>query len=205
MLNKALKRKQTYRASDEDTESETSHPRVVANENHIWFYADVSSESCCAFSVLLNKVSFQLKRTNPNTAPTDMTITLHVQSDGGDVFAGFALYDMVRCSDIPVVAIVEGRVASAATLLILGCTRRLMTRHSFFLIHQLSSEFWGNNEEWKDEVKNMEKLSKNLLKIYIRHSKLTADKLENLLMHDLWWGVKRCIRHGLVDGVFGKV
>ena len=70
---------------------------------------------------------------------------------GGSVFAGLSIIDTIISNPIPVVSIVEGSAASAATLISVVCSERQIRPNSFMLIHQMSSGFWGKMEEIKDE------------------------------------------------------
>ena len=66
---------------------------------------------------------------------------LHIQSYGGCVFSGFSSVDYIKRTKAPIHSIVEGCVALAATLMSVVADKRLMTEHSFMLIHQLSGVF----------------------------------------------------------------
>ena len=115
--------------------------------------------------------------------------------------------DTIINSEFPVVSIIEGAAASAATLMSVVCHERVIRPNAHMLIHQMSSGFWGKMEEIKDEYINLKKLTKKLKKIYKEHTKLSnksADgdiKLNDILKRDLWWDSDECIKYGLVDRV----
>ena len=107
----------------------------------------------------------------------------------------------IRNSKIPVVTIVEGCAASAATMISVVGHERYITKHSHMLIHQLSSEFWGKMEEIKDEYGNLKKLMKIIKKIYLKHTNISSEKLDKILKRDIWWRSKKCLKLGLVDKI----
>ena len=73
----------------------------------------------------------------------------------------------MRCvSQFPIVTIVEGAVASAATLISVYGQERWMTQHSYMLIHQLSSGCWGKMEEIEDDYQNLKELMDHIYDIY---------------------------------------
>ena len=72
-------------------------------------------------------------------------IYIYIDSPGGDVSAGFAIFDMIRFVNAPVVLIGNGLIASAAALILLAVPkeRRVGLPHSSYLIHQPLSEMRG--------------------------------------------------------------
>ena len=79
--------------------------------------------------------------------------------------------------------------------------RRLMHRHSYMLIHQLSAGMWGKYEELKDDMENNENLMKVIKDIYIKHTNIPKRELDKILKHDLWWDAKTCLKYGLIDEI----
>ena len=76
-----------------------------------------------------------------------------------------------------------------------------MHRHSYMLIHQLSSGMWGKYEELKDDMENNENLMKVIKDIYIKHTNIPKRELDKILKHDLWWDAKTCLKYGLIDEI----
>ena len=62
--------------------------------------------------------------------------------------------DFIKNSKIPVHTVVEGRVASAASMMSVVGKRRYMSRHSRILIHQLTGGFWGKMSELEDNMED---------------------------------------------------
>jgi ATP-dependent Clp protease protease subunit len=128
-------------------------------------------------------------------------IYLHINSTGGDLFAGFAMMDHLKLSATHTIAIVEGFVASAATLLVIGCTRRLITRNSFMLLHQPSSEFDGTMSELTTEQYNLGRLYTRLVRVYRKHTLLSKALIVATLSDDKYWSSKECVKAGIVHTI----
>jgi ATP-dependent Clp endopeptidase proteolytic subunit ClpP len=128
-------------------------------------------------------------------------IRLHINSYGGSVFAGLAAVDYIKKSKVPVETVIDGCAASAATLMSVVGTKRLMHENACMLVHQLSGHMWGKFQEMKDDMINSEMLMKKIKNIYRQHTKIPEEKLEEILNHDLWWDAEQCLEYGMVDEV----
>ena len=84
--------------------------------------------------------------------PDQARVYLYINSSGGDAYAGLGAMDQIRLNRVPIVAIAEGFVASAATFMLLGAHERKAMTHAKVLIHQLSTGFWGKYNDLLDEI-----------------------------------------------------
>ena len=128
-------------------------------------------------------------------------IYLHINSYGGSVFAGFSSVDYIINSPVPVVSVIEGCAASAATIMSVVASHRQINKHAYMLIHQLSSGMWGKYQEQKDAIANSDRLMEMIINIYEEHTKIPKKELNKLLKHDLWWDAETCLKYGLVDEI----
>ena len=119
-------------------------------------------------------------------------------------FAALSTIDTIKNLKIPVVSIIEGGAASAATMISVVCAHRVIYKNSYMLIHQLSSGCWGKMNQLEDEMENLKKLMSRIKLIYKEHTKIEDDDLDSILKHDLWWDSKKCKNTGLVDEIRDK-
>ena len=179
--------------------------KVTVRENHIYYYGGVTTGNCLKLNLAIQDVSRKLSLVRVDMGVDNLKIFLHINSFGGSVFAALSSIDTIMNCDYPIVSIIEGAAASAATLMSVVCHERVIRPNAYMLIHQMSSGFWGKMEEIKDEFINLKKLSKKLKKIYKEHTKLnnkTSEvKLNEILKRDLWWDSDECIKYGLVDRI----
>ena len=90
---------------------------------------------------------------------SEKTIYMYIDSPGGDVDAGFAIFDMIRFIKTPVVVVGMGLIASAGALILLAADKecRLGLPNSRYLIHQPSSGMKGVATDIQIHAKEMEK------------------------------------------------
>ena len=175
---------------------------VETTNNRIYYYSEVSRQKI----LILNK---SLKSLNDNllnqaqllSLEEPANIYLHVNSFGGSVFAGLSAVDYVKSCEVPVITVVEGCAASAATLFSVVGTHRQIRSNAFMLIHQISSGMWGKYEELKDSLDNCDLFMRIIKDIYNEHTKVPKKKLNEILKHDLWFDAETCLEYGLVDEI----
>lgn len=190
-----------HESDSDDEDSDDSCPRLAPFENTVYFYGEVTTSSVGRFARSVDKINRDLQKMHPGMSMEAFEIKVYINSMGGCLYGGLALYDIARLSKVPVTGIVQGAAASSATLLLMGCAKRVMSPSSLILIHQISSSFWGKHSEWQDENSNMNKLMKRVRKIYQKHSVLSADRIRDFLLRDLWWSARKCQKYRIIDSI----
>jgi len=175
---------------------------VEAANNRIYYYSEVSRQKI----LVLNKNLRNLNDNLLNQAQLlglnePANIYLHINSFGGSVFAGLSAVDYIQSCEVPVITVVEGCAASAATLFSVVGTHRQIRSNAFMLIHQISSGMWGKYEELKDSLDNCDLFMRIIKDIYNEHTKVPKKKLNEILKHDLWFDAETCLEYGLVDEI----
>ena len=191
-----------FENSDDDKEKKLT---VETSANHVYFYANVDTDRCLAMirevrdldNTLRNE---RLTRNIPD-GESHVPIWLHIQSNGGDLFAGLAAADQLEKFTTPIYSIVEGVCASAATLISLACDKKYITQRSYMLIHQFWSAMWGKYEEFKDEMVLQDMLIETLTEFYLDRTKMNKKQVRAYLKRDSWFNSEKCIELGLTDEV----
>jgi len=169
--------------------------------NRIYFYSGVETKNVLGLNKALRDLGAEIQHSSAVLECEPADIFLHVNSHGGDLFAGLAAMDEIRKSKVPVISIVDGCAASAATLMTIAANKRQINKHAYMLVHQLSSGMWGKYKEMKDEMENVDSMMKTIRKIYLEYTKIPKKKLDEILDHDLWFDAETCLKYGLVDEI----
>ena len=176
--NFSIKRKQFFNAFDKDNRDIDPvflYTMVRRENNHIYFYSDVDEVSQYVLIQYLLDAQSDILENHAMDILDGRTvegIILHINSRGGLLNSGFALYDFIKSMRIPVFGLVEGEAASAASLIYLATENRAMTNNSVVLVHQLSYGAEGNMTQLTDAHINAEHAMKRLLDIYLNDTKL---------------------------------
>ena len=183
---------------DEETEVEEC-VKVIGNE--VLFYADVDRENALDFVEKFKKLEIELLKKKAELFGYEPIIRVHIMSDGGDIFAGMTLMNTLESSRVKVVTIAQGSCCSAATFMLLGGSERCMGRNAYVLIHQISTEMWGNFQELKHELKSTDKFMKMLKKMYLEKTMIPEKMLKKLMKKDIYLKPRDCLKYGIVHAL----
>ena len=174
---------------------------IAVHENKIYYYAGVNRESAAELNKKIGEIESK-SLTLGNTLDIDPpTLKLLINSGGGSITAGISSMDTILRTKVPVHTYVDGFAASAATFLSVVGSYRFMSRNSYMLIHQLSTQFWGKYSEFEDEKKNLDLMMITIKNIYKKYTKVPLKELNTILKHDLLWDAEKCLEYGLIDEI----
>jgi ATP-dependent Clp protease protease subunit len=129
-------------------------------------------------------------------------IELYINSPGGSVVDGLALYDVMHTISAPVNTTCVGTAASMGAVLLTGGTgTRSALPHSRIMIHQVSSGYRGTAADINIQVKETNKLYEQLLEILASKSGQTVKKLRNDCDRDYYMSAEEAKAYGLIDTV----
>jgi ATP-dependent Clp protease protease subunit len=131
-------------------------------------------------------------------------IYLYINSPGGVVTAGLAIYDTMQYLKAPVSTICVGQAASmGAVLLAAGAKgKRYALPNSRIMIHQGSGGFRGNTPDVMIQVKELETLVDKLMKIIAKHTGQDAEKVKRDIDRDRFMSADEAKSYGLIDEIF---
>ena len=174
---------------------------IAVHENKIYYYSNVNRESAAELNKKIGEIESKSLTLGYNLDIDPPTLKLLINSGGGSITAGISSMDTILRTKVPVHTYVDGFCASAATFLSVVGSYRFMSRNSYMLIHQLSTNFWGKYSEFEDEKQNLDLMMTTIKNVYKEYTKVPMKKLDEILKHDLMWDAKTCLKYGLVDEI----
>jgi ATP-dependent Clp protease protease subunit len=131
-------------------------------------------------------------------------ISLYVNSPGGVVTSGLAIYDTMQYLKAPVSTICIGQAASMASVLLAAGAKgkRFALPNSRIMIHQGSAGFRGNTPDVEIQMKEVMHLTDRLTNILAAHTGQPADKVKADSDRDFYMGADEAKAYGLIDEVF---
>jgi ATP-dependent Clp protease protease subunit len=129
-------------------------------------------------------------------------IEFYINSPGGSVTAGLALYDVMHTISAPVNTTCVGLAASMGAVLLAGGTgERTALPHSRIMIHQVSSGFRGTSADMRIQVNETNKLEDQLFQILATKTGQTKEQIAKDCDRDCYMSAVEAKDYGLIDAV----
>lgn len=129
-------------------------------------------------------------------------IELHVNSEGGSVFDGFAIHTLLRDCDSHVTAYIDGLAASAASYIVEAADEVVMSDVAWLMMHNASSFVWGSKAAMRKEADVLENIDTTIAKVYAARSKEhTQEEFQALMDEETWMDAETAKEYGLVDEI----
>lgn len=129
---------------------------------------------------------------------------VRLSSEGGDPFAGEAIRSTLAQHPGGVEVIVEGIAASAASLLFMGGTRRLMSAGSMLMIHDPSTMVFGTEAELLQQAAVMGQLADTYAAVYARAAGNTTAEARRIMKAETWFNAEEAIAAGFADDILAE-
>ena len=133
-------------------------------------------------------------------------IHMYINSPGGLVTAGLAIYDTMQYVRPPVQTFCIGQAASAASLLLCAGKKgeRFALPNARIMVHQPSAAFYGQAADIARHAQEIVKLKRRLNEIYAKHTGQTVEAIEKLLDRDTYMTAEEAKNFGLLDQVMAR-
>ena len=191
-----------YLDDESEDEKKAGKPDVFAQEflktRQILLSGEINKESAENF----NKQLLIMESNN-----RELPVYVYIDSPGGDVSAGFAIYDMIRFVSCPVILIGNGLIASAAALILLSVPkeRRFSLPNSHFLIHQpLMGGSRGVATDIEITAQEISKSRENLTKLIAEATGKDFETVKKDTERDHWLTAQEAADYGIVGTIISS-
>jgi len=136
----------------------------------------------------------------------DKDISVYVNSPGGSLHAGLAIYDAMQYVRPDVQTLCYGMAMSAGSLILTGGAKgkRLTLPNARILIHQPSAGFQGQSTDVEIHAREILELRRLLEQIYARHTGQSAEQVHDDMDRDRFFSAESAVEYGLVDSIISE-
>ncbi|VAV98156.1 ATP-dependent Clp protease proteolytic subunit [hydrothermal vent metagenome] len=133
-------------------------------------------------------------------------ISMYINSPGGVVTSGLAIYDTMQYINSPVSTACIGQAASMGSLLLAGGAKgmRFATPNARVMVHQPSGGYQGQASDIVRHAADIEKVKRRLNEIYVKHTGQKYDVIEKTLDRDHFMSADEANKFGIIDHVYEK-
>ncbi|KAF0094031.1 MAG: ATP-dependent Clp protease protease subunit [Puniceicoccaceae bacterium 5H] len=174
--------------------------RKFLDERKVFFWSDVNDKS----ARIATEQLLYLEAMDPGKE-----ITFYLNSPGGSITAGMAVYDTMKLITSPICVVVVGLAASMGSIFLCGGAkgRRLLYPHSRVLIHQplIMGTMRGAAVDIHIQAQEMEKIREEMNRILAESSGQPLEKIQHDTDRDFYLNAQEAIEYGLADEIVTKV
>lgn len=128
-------------------------------------------------------------------------INLHINSPGGDVFEGIAIFNSLKNQGATITVYVDGVAASMASVIAMAGDTVIMPENAFMMIHKPWGFSGGDAEDMRSYADLLDKVESVLLPAYAQKTGKTTDEIAAMLADETWMSGAECLAHGFADQV----
>ena len=131
----------------------------------------------------------------------DKPVTVYINSPGGDMFEGIAIYNRLREHSQPVTTKVLGLAASAASVIAMAGTQREVAKSAFLMIHNCWTWLAANRHGLREAADQMEEFDKAMIGLYADISGQSEDVIEHMLDAETYLSGSSALEKGFATGL----
>ncbi len=173
----------------------------LLSQRKVFIEGEISSESACEF---IKKILIL------NEEDTDKPIDVLINSPGGEINSGMAIYDVIQASKAPIRMFCIGRAYSmGAVLFSSGNHGRYMLPHSELMLHEplLGNRVSGNSSSIQSISESLLETKRRMNQILARHTGKSEEEVEKATSYDHYYSPEESREFGLCDEIvdFNKI
>ena len=162
--------------------------------NELIIYGDIG-ESMWGDSVTASSVKNMLDRMDQGD------LTVRINSPGGSVFDGFAIYNMIRQRDGKTTVYVDGLAASAASVIAMAGDDVVMGQASMLMIHDPYTMSVGGSEDMRKTADMLDKIKESIVAAYESRSEQGAEIISEMMTDETWFTADESVSMGFANRV----
>ena len=135
----------------------------------------------------------------------DTPVNLRINCIGGDVFDGMAMYNIIKKREAKTTAYIEGIAASMGSVIALAADEVVMAENSLFMIHNAWGGAMGEAEDMRKTASVLEKISGEIASIYKRKTRLSLDRITDMMDEETWLNAEEAYELGFIDTISDSI
>lgn len=175
-----------------------------AGVHKLYIYDDVTAYGTfdwTTWTMKESETSAKYFRDQLEAIPDTATIELHINSNGGSVKEGVAIYTQLKQKGCKKVGYVDGVAYSVAFLILQACDERIMGLGTSALVHNMWMSVEGNAKELRKAADDLDVLMESNRKIFLERSNLEEQQLIDMMEAETFLTPDQCLEYGLIDKI----
>ena len=163
----------------------------------LYIYGDIEATQFWGDEITPQTLADQLKT-------CEGELDVHINSGGGDVFAGMAIYNILKRYEGGVTVYIDGLAASIASVIAMAGDRIVMPENAMMMIHNAWTMAVGNAQHLRSTADELESMDGLIADIYAARSGRDGDVFADAMADETWYTAAEALEAGLVDEIEGN-
>lgn len=170
-----------------------------AEKAEIWIYEQIGQDFWTGDGVTAKNFQKELAEVKASQ------IDLHINSVGGEVFDGIAIYNLIKQHSASVTTYIDGIAASIASVIALAGEEIIMAENGLFMIHNPSGMVIGEAGDMRKMADTLDKVKGSLITAYMGKSGKSEEEITAMMDAETWFSADEAKEFGFVDSIGDKL
>jgi len=131
----------------------------------------------------------------------DRELNIHINSLGGEVFEGMAIYSIIQRRTSKTTVYIEGIAASIASVIALAADEVIMSENSLLMIHNAWGGTQGEAKDMRKQAEILEKITNEIAEVYGKKTKIPYNEIVEMMDEETWLTAEEAVALGFVDSI----
>ncbi|AND85570.1 Clp protease ClpP [Clostridium tyrobutyricum] len=174
----------------------TFNAKENSNEGELLLYGDISDSTWWGDEVTPKNFKEEL-----DLLGDIKTLNVYINSGGGDVFAGQAIYSMLKRHSAAVNVYVDGLAASIASIIAMAGDNVKMPKNAMIMVHNPWSFAMGNAKDFRKLADDLDKVRESMISVYEDKTGMEKESIVELLDAETWMTAEEAVEFGFADEI----
>ena len=133
------------------------------------------------------------------------TLHVHINSPGGDLFAGHVIYGIIKNFKGKKVTYIDGLAASAASIIAMAGDKVVMPKNTLLMIHNASTMVYGDSQEFAKTAGTLEKMNATMQAVYHEKTGIAHEEIAAMMNNETWFTADEALKLGFVDTIVDDI
>jgi len=132
-------------------------------------------------------------------------VTVRINSAGGSVFDGIAIYNVIKDSDKNITVKIDGLAASIASVIAMAGKKVIMADNAMMMIHNPWNGIWGDAEDMRSMAELLDKIKETIITSYKNKTGLEESVISKMMDEETWMTAKEAKEFGFIDEIGSEI
>lgn len=128
-------------------------------------------------------------------------LNIHINSLGGQVFEGMAIYSIIQRRKAKTTVYIEGIAASIASVIALAADEVIMSENSLLMIHNAWGGTQGDAKDMRKQADVLDKITNEIAEVYVKKTKMPYNEIIEMMNEETWLTAEEAVALGFVDSI----